>query len=98
MSPRPPRPCGPSPALRFSACSPSIEAGPGNSMLAGWVIPWSGCCWHKKHACRCERQLQMTIGTEMPILESARLLVRPFVLEDLAGVHRLLDIELSQAN
>ncbi len=40
----------------------------------------------------------MTTGTEMPILESARLLVRPFGLEDLADVHRLLDVELRQAN
>ena len=31
---------------------------------------------------------------EMPVLETLRLLIRPFVLEDLDGVHRLLDIEL----
>ena len=40
----------------------------------------------------------MTIGTEMPTLESARLLVRPFVPEDLADVYRLLDIELRAAD
>ena len=39
----------------------------------------------------------MTIGTERPILESARLLVRPFVPEDLADVYRLLDVELGAA-
>jgi len=40
----------------------------------------------------------MTIGTEMPILESARLLVRPFMPEDLADVYRLLDVELRQVD
>ena len=35
---------------------------------------------------------------EMPILETARLLIRPFVLEDLPDVHRLLDIELRDAD
>ena len=33
---------------------------------------------------------------EMPVLETARLLIRPFVMEDL-DVHRLLDIELRDA-
>ena len=36
--------------------------------------------------------------TQMPVLETARLLVRPFVLEDLQDVYRLLDVELSQAD
>lgn len=40
----------------------------------------------------------MTTGTEMPILESARLRIRPFVREDLEDVHRLLDIELREAD
>jgi hypothetical protein len=31
---------------------------------------------------------------EMPILETARLLIRPFVMEDLADAHRLFDVEL----
>jgi len=31
---------------------------------------------------------------EMPILETTRLLIRPFVMEDLADVYRLLDVEL----
>lgn len=35
---------------------------------------------------------------EMPILETMRLLIRPFVLEDLPAVHRLLDIELREAD
>jgi ribosomal-protein-alanine N-acetyltransferase len=34
---------------------------------------------------------------DMPILETARLLIRPFVMEDLPNVHRLLDIELHDA-
>jgi RimJ/RimL family protein N-acetyltransferase len=33
----------------------------------------------------------------MPILETTRLKIRPFVMEDLADVHRLLDIELGEA-
>ncbi len=32
--------------------------------------------------------------SEMPSLETTRLLIRPFVMEDLRDVHRLLDIEL----
>jgi ribosomal-protein-alanine N-acetyltransferase len=35
---------------------------------------------------------------EMPILETNRLLVRPFVLEDLQDAHRLFDIELREAD
>ena len=35
---------------------------------------------------------------EMPVLETARLLIRPFAMEDLADVHRLLDIELRNAD
>lgn len=34
---------------------------------------------------------------EMPILETARLQIRPFVMEDLDAVHRLLDVELRDA-
>ena len=34
----------------------------------------------------------------MPTLETVRLLVRPFVMEDLPDVHRLLDIELREAD
>jgi RimJ/RimL family protein N-acetyltransferase len=33
--------------------------------------------------------------TEMPVLETPRLMVRPFVMEDLADAHRLFDAELS---
>jgi RimJ/RimL family protein N-acetyltransferase len=33
---------------------------------------------------------------EMPILETERLLIRPFVMEDLHDVHRLFDIELGE--
>ena len=36
--------------------------------------------------------------THMPILESPRLLIRPFVMADLAGVHRLLDVELAEVD
>ncbi len=32
---------------------------------------------------------------EMPILETERLLIRPFTLEDLDAIHRILDIELA---
>ncbi len=32
---------------------------------------------------------------EMPHLETARLIIRPFVMEDLPDIHRLFDIELS---
>ncbi len=35
---------------------------------------------------------------EMPSLETLRLLIRPFVMEDLREIHRLLDIELREAN
>ena len=34
---------------------------------------------------------------EMPLLETERLLIRPFVIEDLAEVHQLLDVELDAA-
>ncbi|MDP9313700.1 MAG: GNAT family N-acetyltransferase [Chloroflexota bacterium] len=34
----------------------------------------------------------------MPTLETARLLVRPFTLDDLDALHRILDIELSEAD
>lgn len=34
---------------------------------------------------------------EMPKLETARLLIRPFVMEDLEAAHRLLDMELAEA-
>ncbi|MGH2605893.1 MAG: GNAT family N-acetyltransferase [Anaerolineales bacterium] len=36
--------------------------------------------------------------TEMPPLQTERLVVRPFVMEDLQVVHRLLDIELAEAD
>jgi len=35
---------------------------------------------------------------EMPILETNRLYVRPFVMEDLQDAHRLFDIELREAD
>jgi RimJ/RimL family protein N-acetyltransferase len=35
---------------------------------------------------------------EMPTLETARLLIRPFVMEDLTDVHRLFDVELLGAD
>ena len=34
----------------------------------------------------------------MPVLETARLEIRPFVMEDLPEVHRLLDIEFREAD
>jgi len=34
----------------------------------------------------------------MPVLETARLKIRPFVMEDLPEVHRLLDIEFREAD
>jgi [ribosomal protein S5]-alanine N-acetyltransferase len=34
----------------------------------------------------------------MPVLETDRLVVRPFVLDDLAAVHDLLDVQLADAN
>jgi RimJ/RimL family protein N-acetyltransferase len=35
---------------------------------------------------------------EMPILETGRLCIRPFVMEDLSDVHRLFDIELQSSD
>jgi len=35
---------------------------------------------------------------EMPVLRTARLLIRPFVMEDLQAVHQLLDVELNAAD
>ena len=35
---------------------------------------------------------------DVPILETTRLVIRPFVMEDLPDVHRLLDIELHGAD
>ena len=35
---------------------------------------------------------------EMPSLETPRLVIRPFVMEDEQDVHRLLDIELRDAD
>ena len=35
---------------------------------------------------------------QMPPLETARLLIRPFVMEDLQEVYRLLDVELAEAH
>jgi ribosomal-protein-alanine N-acetyltransferase len=35
---------------------------------------------------------------EVPVLETLRLRIRPFVMEDLEEVHRLLDIELAEAD
>ncbi len=34
----------------------------------------------------------------MPVLETSRLLIRPFQLDDLEDVHRILDIELNDAD
>ena len=39
-----------------------------------------------------KRQLFMD---EMPVLETTRLRIRPFVMEDLADLHRLFDVELN---
>lgn len=36
--------------------------------------------------------------TEMPVLETERLLIRPFAMGDLPDVHRLFDIELQDAD
>jgi hypothetical protein len=36
--------------------------------------------------------------TDMPVLETARLQIRPFVIEDLQDVHRILDVELAEAD
>ena len=35
---------------------------------------------------------------DMPVLETSRLLIRPFVMEDLPEVHRLFDFEVSAAD
>ncbi len=35
---------------------------------------------------------------QMPPLESTRLLIRPFIMDDLQDVHRLLDVELAEAH
>lgn len=31
----------------------------------------------------------------MPVLETTRLIIRPFVMEDLSDAHRLFDVELN---
>jgi RimJ/RimL family protein N-acetyltransferase len=36
--------------------------------------------------------------TEMPTLITKRLIIRPFIMEDLADIHQLLDIELKEDN
>ena len=36
--------------------------------------------------------------SKMPLLETARLLIRPFVREDLQAIHDLLDVELREAD
>src|SRR5690349_3812981 len=36
--------------------------------------------------------------TRMPPLGTARLLIRPFVIEDLEPLHQILDVELSEAD
>src|SRR3990172_4150391 len=36
--------------------------------------------------------------SKMPLLETARLLIRPFVMEDLQAIHHLLDVELREAD
>jgi ribosomal-protein-alanine N-acetyltransferase len=40
----------------------------------------------------------MTVTLGMPVLETAHLRIRPFVMEDLDEVHRLLDVELGNAD
>jgi [ribosomal protein S5]-alanine N-acetyltransferase len=35
---------------------------------------------------------------DVPSLETARLFVRPFMMEDLTGAHRILDVELREAD
>jgi RimJ/RimL family protein N-acetyltransferase len=35
---------------------------------------------------------------KMPVLETPRLLIRPFVMDDLQDVHRLFDVELNNAD
>jgi hypothetical protein len=34
----------------------------------------------------------------MPILETARLTIRPFIMNDLRAIHEILDIELADAD
>jgi hypothetical protein len=34
----------------------------------------------------------------LPVLETQRLIIRPFVMDDLDDIHRILDIELGEAN
>jgi ribosomal-protein-alanine N-acetyltransferase len=36
--------------------------------------------------------------SEMPTLETLRLLIRPFVMDDLPDIHRFLDVELREAD
>jgi len=36
--------------------------------------------------------------TSMPTLETTRLQIRPFTLDDLATIHQILDVELGEAN
>jgi ribosomal-protein-alanine N-acetyltransferase len=36
--------------------------------------------------------------TQMPTLETTRLLIRPFVMEDLQDVHQLLDVDLAEVH
>src|SRR4051794_11765774 len=38
------------------------------------------------------------MSTRMPTLEGTRLLVRPFVMDDLDAVHELLDVQLGEAD
>lgn len=33
------------------------------------------------------------LGPRMPVLTTARLTIRPFIMEDLAEIHRILDLE-----
>src|SRR3954454_24516273 len=40
----------------------------------------------------------MDSPTRLPALESERLVIRPFVLDDLAAVHDLLDVQLHDAD
>lgn len=35
---------------------------------------------------------------EMPVLETTRLYIRPFIMADLRETHRLFDVELQDAN
>lgn len=36
--------------------------------------------------------------TRMPVLETERLVIRPFTLDDLDAIHRILDVELADAD